>query len=112
MSGRHRIYDGFDIPSGVVRMVTAICADYERREHEIKYSAAVGKVLCRHVELNTAVEDALRDIEPGLREAMLHDVAQGVGYNRSSVCAVVSKNAYYRRRRKLVHDIAVKLSLL
>lgn len=112
MSGRRKLYGSFDIPPGVVQMVISICADYDRREREIKFSTVTGAVLSRHVELNSAVDRALDPVEPSLRENMLHDVAMGVGYNRSMASGVLSKNAYYRRRRKLVHDIAVNLSLV
>lgn len=112
MSGRRKVYGSWDIPPGVVRVVISICADYDRREREIKYSAVTGAVLSRHVELNAAVDRALEDVEPSLREDMLRDVAQGNGYNRSTIAVALSKNAYYRRRKKLVYDIAVNLSLV
>ena len=112
MRGRKKEYFAYEIPTSTVRVVTSICADYNRREAAIKHSAVTGAVLARYVELNNAVDVALYDVEPGIRDLMLRDVADGVGYNRSAVACQLSKNAYYRRRRKLVYDIAVNLSLL
>ncbi len=109
---KRQIYFSWEVPSGVARMVTAICADYERREQLIRYSSVTGPVLDRSVELNAAIERALDEVDAGVREDLLHDIAYGIGYNRSAAACVMSKNAYYRRRRKLVHDIAVNLALL
>jgi hypothetical protein len=109
---RTKIYSDEDIPRSVSRMVAAICADYDRREHVIRYSAVSGSVLYRSIELNAAVERALGSVEVGIRESMLRDIALGVGYERSPVALMLSKGAYYRRRRKIIHDIAVNLSLM
>lgn len=112
MRGRKKEYFSHEIPTSAVRVVTSICADYDRRESAIKHSAATGSVLERYVELNRAVDIALYGIEPGLRDILLRDVSGCVGYNKSAAACQLSKNAYYRRRRKLVYDIAVNLSLL
>lgn len=109
---RTKVYSDEDIPRSVSRVVAAICADYDRRENMIKYSAATGAVLDRSVELNAAVEQALGTVESGIRDSMLRDIALGVGYERSPVSLMLSKGAYYRRRKQIIHDIAVRLSLM
>ena len=96
---REKMYFSWEIPTSVVCMVNAICADYERRERAIKYSNITGAVLERYIELNSVID-------------LLRDIAEGRGYTRSPTQCVVSKNTYYRRRRKLIHDIAKELSLL
>lgn len=109
---KKKVYYSWEIPTSVVRMVAAICADYERRDKVIRYSSTTGAVLDRNVELNAAVDSALDEVEVGVRNDILHDISEGIGYNRSAVACMMSKDAYYRRRRKLVHDIAVNLALL
>ena len=109
---RQRIYFKWEIPTTVVKIVNSICADYERREKLIKYSTVTGAVLERMVELNAIVDKALEDIEPGIRREIISDISEGRGYYKSGCCVIMDKNAYYRRRRKLVHDIAVTMSLI
>lgn len=109
---REKMYFSWEIPTSVVCMVNAICADYERRERAIKYSNITGAVLARYIELNSVIDNALQEVEVGIRADLLRDIADGRGYNRSPTQCVVSKNTYYRRRRKLIHDIAKELSLL
>ncbi len=109
---REKMYYSWEIPASVVVVVNAICADYDRRERAIKYKAITGEVLERYIELNNAVDKALTEVETGLRQTLLQDISAGRGYTRSPAQCVVSKNAYYRRRRKLIHDIAIDLSLL
>ena len=109
---REKMYFSWEIPSSVVYMVNAICTDYDRRERAIKYSSITGQVLERYIELNAAIDKSLEEIEVGIRRDILQDIAEGHGYNKSKAQTLVSKNTYYRRRRKLIYDIAKKLSLL
>lgn len=109
---REKMYFSWEIPTSVVCIVTAICADYERREKAIKYSNITGAVRARYIELNSIIDAALAEVEAGIRVDLLCDIANGRGYARSPTQCAVSKNAYYRRRRKLIHDIAKELSLL
>ncbi len=109
---RNKLYFTYDVPTSITRVVNAVCADYERRERAIKYSAITGDTLDKYIELNAAVDRALEDVEVGLRKILLDDISSGRGYYKSSAVCLVSKNAYYCRRRKLIHDIATSLSLI
>ena len=109
---RKTTYFQYKLPSSVVNVVKCIIIDYNRREGAIKHSVISGAVLERYIELNSAIDKGLSEIETGIRTYMLEDIIQGVGYERSLVQPLLSKNAYYRRRRKLIYDIAVELSLL
>ena len=109
---REKMYFSWEIPTSVVCMVNAICADYERRERAIKHSNITGAVLDKYIELNAVIDDALAEVEVGIRKDLLRDISEGRGYTRSHAQVLVSKNTYYRRRRKLIHDIAKQLSLL
>jgi hypothetical protein len=109
---RKRIYYKWEIPTSVVKIVNSICADYERRERLIKSSAITDAVLAKAVELNAIVDKELEHIEPGIRREIIRDISEGRGYYKSGCCVIMDKNAYYRRRRKLVHDIAVTMSLI
>lgn len=105
-------YLKWEIPTSVVEIVKAICADYDRRERVIKFGSVTGATLERYVELNGAVNDALQDIEVGLRSTILKDIQQGRGYYFSAAQDLICKSGYYNRKRKLIYDIAISLSLL
>lgn len=109
---RKRMFFKHEIDSRVVQIVNAIIADYDRRENLIKYSTVTGPVLDRLVELNAIVDRALEDIEPGMRRDIVQDITFGRGFYKSNCCVMMEKNTYYRRRRKLVHDIAVEMHLI
>ena len=110
--GRPRIYYEWEVPREVVEIVRGICADYERRENAIKFSTISGDVLCRYVELNSAVEAALGDVEIGLRQDIIDDVALNRGYDFSPCSNYISKGTYYNKKRKLIYDIAKRLYLI
>ncbi len=109
---REKMYFSWEIPTSVVNMVNALCADYLRREREIRRNESPDDVLERYALLNRTVDDALAEVEAGMRDELLQDIARGRGYTRSPLQGCVSKNTYYRRRRKLVHDIAKAFLLL
>ena len=115
---RRATYDSSRLPYWVLQIVTSICADYERRaaalrEGKLDYEdVCEDAILARYGELNSAVDRALEEVEVGIRRDMLCDVALGRGYRRSAAQYVLSKNAYYRRRHKLMHDIARELRLI
>lgn len=109
---KQKLYFKYEIPTGVVEIVKSVCGDYDRRERAIKFSNVTGTVLTRYVELNNAVDKAFSDIEVGLRKDMLSDIGNRRGFQFSAVSTLISKNAYYRRRRKIIYDIAKELALL
>ena len=114
---RRATYEPYRLPHGVLQIVTSICADYERRssvlrEGECSEEPCKDAILARYRELNGAVDRALEQLEVGIRRDLLCDVALGRGYRRSAAQYVLSKNAYYRRRHKLMSDIARELRLL
>jgi len=109
---RHKMYFNHEIPTSVVEIVKAVCGDYDRRERQIKYGTLTGETLEKYVYLNNVVNTALEDIDVGMRRDMLRDIQQRRGYDFSMCSSCISKNAYYRRKRKLIYDIAVGLALI
>ncbi len=109
---KQRIFIQYDVPLSVVLVVNAICGDYKRRALEIERNRLSVAILENYTRLNSVVDKALSDIEEGFRREMLRDICEGRGYGKSGIQVILSKNAYYRRRRKLVHDIAKDLSLI
>lgn len=107
-----KIYPKRDIPDSVADIVKAICADYDRREKDI----AKGSIKCEtkklYKYLNGIIDMALEEIEIGIRRSILDDISGKRGYDRSAINYSLSKNAYYRRKRKLIYDIAKSLKLL
>lgn len=109
---KKRVYFVYNIPSNVVNIVKAVCADYERRQRAVESNKANGEVREEYIRLNTIIDEALSDVEIGLRDFFLRDFRDNHGYERSEATFLLSKNAYYRRKRKLIHDVAQALNLI
>jgi hypothetical protein len=107
---RHRVFGTWEIPRTVVDIVKSICADYDRRA--IAMQTAAEEIVNTYKAMNDAIDHAMQDIEPAIRRTMLEDIYTGRGYGYSPASAIMTKNAYYSRKRKAVHDIAVNLMLL
>ena len=108
---RRRIYFKYDVPFTVVQIVNSLCADYTRRARLINDNTVPGSVRDTYQALNSVIDTALDEIEIGLRREMLNDISEGRGYNRSGCSVIIGKNAYYSRKKKLIHDIAVALNI-
>ena len=109
---RKRFFEHYTVPLSVARIAISVCGDYERREKLIRSSPSESPTFARMSELNSVVEQALSALEPAIRKDMLNDISEGIGYHKSKCSLMMGKNTYYRRRRKLVYDIAILLNLI
>lgn len=107
-----KIYYQFKLPSTVVNIVKTLCADYNRREQAIKRGNVTGAVLDRFVELNAVIDTALEEIEVGIRKEILYDIQYNRGYDFSPVSYCIAKNSYYKRKKKIIYDIAKNLAFI
>lgn len=110
--GRKRIYYRYEIPKSVVVIVKSVCADYDRRKLLSEMGELDEGVKARYDYLNGAIDDALIEIDPGIKRVMLEDIRNNRGYDYSPASPFLTKNSYYMRKKKVIHDIAKGLSLI
>ena len=92
---RQKMYFKWDMPTSIVEIVKAICADYDRRERAIKFGNVAGDVLMKYVELNNVINNALQAVEVGIRTELLRDIQNRRGYEHSAAALIIAKNTYY-----------------
>ena len=110
---RKRLNCNWDIPYSVVNIVHSICVDYDRRAQIISHAEApLSSVESQYIQLNQAVDQALAGVEIAIRRTMLDDIQKRRGYDFSPASPFISKNTYYMRKRKIIHDIAKLLNLI
>lgn len=103
----------WNIDTGVVDIVKAVCADYERRKRALLYSLLDETIRREYLRLNSAIEKALvENVEEGVRGYIFSDIQLGRGYDFSPASPYYAKNTYYQRKRKIIHDIAATLNLI
>ena len=100
------------LPKTLTVLIIGICVDYERRRRALQEEPLREQVRNTYLELNRAVEKALEEVEPALRTDVLGDIAEGISYWHSSASLIISRNGYYRRRRRFLFDIARELCLV
>ena len=76
-------YRKWGLPNSVVAIVRAMCVDYDRRNVAIKYNTVSDDVLKSYRELNGIINEALEEIEVGIRRDVLNDIILNRGYNFS-----------------------------
>ena len=106
------MYFRYEIPTNVVNIVKAICADYDRRIQLLKSDNIDSGCRAEFLYINKAMESALEDVEIGIRKIMLCDIQHNRGYEHSLSSAFIAKNTYYARKRKLIYDIAKNMKLI
>lgn len=110
--GRNKIYFKYDDPITVVRIVEAIVSDVPRKERVINYSSERPELLANYIEINSIIQEAVAKFEPTLCRAIMNDIIDHIGYEKSNAAMYASKGAYYRRKRMFIHDVAVALMLV
>lgn len=110
--GRPRQFYKYELPSGVVKVVRAQCADFARKELCIQDGSVSEETLNAYIATNAAIKQALFDIEETVRQHFLNDIAENRGYDKSQSQWCLSHNAYYKRKRKAIYEIAKGLLLI
>jgi hypothetical protein len=110
--GRPKQFYRHELPVGVVKVVRAQCADYERKRLALRTGTLPPEVLKTYEDTNSAINAALSGIEEGCRGDFLLDIAENRGYDRSQINWLVSEGAYYNRKRQAIYEIARKLHLI
>ncbi len=111
-TGRPKQFQRYEIPRGVVKIVSAQCADFSRKELAIRDGRFSEGTLATYMDVNAAIKEALADIEEVCRESFLLDIAENRGYEKSQIGTLFSRRAYYNRKRKAIYDIARLLRLI
>lgn len=109
---RPKVYYKYEIPATVVDIVKTVIADYSRRKKAIIVGNANDNVIERYTQLNHIIDNCLIDVEEGIANDLINDIRLHYGYERSRSAMYISKNGYYRRRRKFIYDVAKMLDLL
>ncbi len=106
------MYDELLMDEGVERVVSALCADYPRREGIILRKNAPYNVIMECRFLNYRILDAAMEIA-GTRDAIsfINDIADGRGYATSDLWAL-SEKSYKLRKGEVKNNIARRLSLI
>ena len=92
------------VPPTVAEIVTLICQDYRMRRAKDALPADYG--------FTSVIQSALGVCETGIADAILEDICLRRGYWCSPINYLISKNAYYERKRAVVRSIAIGLHLI
>lgn len=109
---RVKIYDAWEIPTGVAKIAKAICADYDRRAAAIRKGEGSEELLEEYRRLNAAVDAALAGEEVGTRADLLRCMADRQGYEKNHAHLYICRQSFYRKKRQIVHDVAKSLNLV
>jgi hypothetical protein len=102
----------YDLPAGVVDEVKGICKDYDRKRKALINGVEDEEVRRLYERYNDAVNDALLEIEEGIRHSIFDDIINSRGYERSAASIMIAHNGYAIRKRKLIYNIAINLHFI
>jgi hypothetical protein len=110
--GRPKQFYKYELPMGVVKVVRAQCADFERKKIAMRSGSLSPEVCQCYKDTNDAIIEAISDIEEGCRNVFLIDIAENNGWQKSQINWLLSQSAYYNRKWKAVYQIAKGLHLV
>ena len=97
----------FKIPESVYRIVWAICADYERRETELRSGNLTPFVRDTYRNMNSVIDDAITSVvTEKWSDLMLSDLINERNYSDAKCKALISRSGYRRWRLKILSQIA------
>lgn len=88
----------------VAEIVTLICQDYKTRKSKGDLPEDYG--------FEQIIQSSLGACESAIAEAILEDICLRRGYWCSPINYLISKGAYYERKRAVVRSIAIGLHLI
>ncbi|MBR2986680.1 MAG: hypothetical protein IKC63_01545 [Clostridia bacterium] len=98
------------------REIMAICQGFKKRAAEIERGERRPEVLDRNLRLNTAITEALDTVCAGESERVkllfLEALAERRGHGWSPLCMLMSPNAFYERKCRIMVLIAQKLDMI
>ena len=100
------------VPRGIADIVISLCADYDRRKTCVTRSIVPPSVQKAYEGINSIIDQALENVEPGMRQDLLTDIQMHRGYMYSPASVYISKNAYYSRKRMVIYTIAKFFNLV
>ena len=98
------------ISKTVMNSIENLCADYPRRKRLADYLIYTKKDDDNLRELmawNAKIDEALSEVDEGLRGYMLSDIANRNGYGRSMASPFIRKDSYYAQKNKAILRMAM-----
>ena len=92
-------------------LVTALCADFARREELLRHGNISRRVECELRYLNAKIIDATLEIcDDSELDVFITEIGSSVGYAKSGI-ADISEATYKKRKREIKDNIARRLFL-
>ena len=98
------------ITKTVMEIIEKLCADYPRRKRlaDYLYYAKGNDADLAHLRgINAKIDEALSEVDEGLRDYMLSDIANRNGYGRSMASPFIRKDSYYAQKNKAILKMAM-----
>ncbi len=108
----NRMLIGFSLPQSVDKIVTALCADFERRAEIIsdRSGSLRLEIECRH--LNYKITEAANEVVgERLAPYYIKEIGEKKGFAKTDV-SCVSESTYKINKREIKSSIARKLHLI
>jgi len=112
ISDRSYQYVSRKIPRSVEKAVLAMCRDYPRRKRCLENKSSSESISEVFAALNNAIDESVSFLPDIERNIMLRDICYGNSYYTSKLITMMSCNAYYMRRKKIIYGIAIAYNLI
>ena len=99
------------LPKTLAIYIEAVVMDYARREAALEGNDISESTRKQYIKFNIAVDMGFAFLEPALKDTMFKDIVSKRGYYSSEASAIICRNAYYKRRARILYNIAIALNM-
>ncbi len=103
----------YKMPETVYRLVSAVCADYNRREKELRSAGLSPYVRDKYRSINAVIDDAVGSVvSDNWASKMLADIVEEQNYANSKCRVIISRSGFRRWKMDIYLHIATALGFL
>lgn len=99
------------LPKTLSDYIEAVVRDYPRRASALEVESLSEPTRKQYLVYNVAVDMAIDFLEPALKKILIDDIIEGRSYYSSSAANFICRNSYYKRRSRILYNVAVALKM-
>ncbi len=99
----------------VLEVLQTLCADYPRRKRIVECQFkrhTQEEVILNFKRTNDLIDEALTQVDEGIRMYVLSDIAHRNGYDKSMASPFISRTSYYRQKNNALLSMAKLFNLI
>lgn len=92
-------------------VITALCADYFRRDEEIRARRLPPRILMEYSYINNRIYEAAASVSIQRADTYIREIGERTGYTKSALADMMCERMYKEEKKRVRDGIKVRLHL-